>query len=84
MLDVNLSLGCYRLHALRGQPGQEMTGKVHRFDLKTGDLKIVPAQERHPEGWYKGEISAYPLRFSSLTDILRPDLSQEGANVGRG
>jgi len=69
--------------AASGQPGQEMTGKVHRFDLKTGEMKIVPAQEGKPEGgWYYGEVIEYPLRFSSLTDIMskekdRPEKDKE-------
>ena len=54
-----------------GAIGEDMVGNVHRCDLMTGEMKIVPKQESRGPDFYEAEVSAFPLRFSSLTDILQ-------------
>jgi len=63
------------------KPGEEMEGKVFRFDLLTGAMTRVPEAEAalkeydpkdegKPTGAYEARSYQYSLAFSSLTELL--------------
>ena len=58
-------------HAMAEKPGFDTSGKVFRFDMRTGDMDRVPAVEAQSDKCREVTVQRFVLRFSSLTDIMK-------------